>query len=119
MLSLPEIEDALERNLLELHYQPIVSLPDRGVVGLEALCRFRHPKRGLVPPREFIPAAEASGLIVPLGDRVISEVAQQTAAWRERHPGALPLGVFATCRRYSSICRTSPAGWRRYERTTV
>ena len=43
MLSLPEIEDALERNLLELHYQPIVSLPDRGVVGLEALCRFGIP----------------------------------------------------------------------------
>ena len=89
-----ELEDALEL-VLELHYQPIVSLADRRVVGLEALCRWRHPERGWVPPGEFIPVAEGSGLIVALGGHVLAEVARQAAAWRESHPSALPLGVFA------------------------
>jgi diguanylate cyclase (GGDEF)-like protein len=85
-----ELRRALDDGELRLHYQPIMDLARRRVVGVEALVRWQHPTRGLVSPAEFIPAAEATGLIVPLGRWVMREACRQTAAWlAEFGPDAL------------------------------
>ncbi|MHC6228033.1 putative bifunctional diguanylate cyclase/phosphodiesterase [Pseudomonas sp. X10] len=84
-----ELRRALRRDELELHYQPRLSLADGRIVGLEALVRWRHAERGLLPPSEFVPLAEQSGLIVPLGYWVISRALRDMQALRER--GLMPL----------------------------
>jgi diguanylate cyclase (GGDEF)-like protein len=82
---------AIEREELRVHYQPIVSLADRTIVGLEALVRWQHPIRGLVPPLAFIPLAEETGLIVPLGRWVLEAACREAAGWNEaRRRGAPP-----------------------------
>jgi diguanylate cyclase (GGDEF)-like protein/PAS domain S-box-containing protein len=81
-----ELEGALRRALsageFELAYQPIVRLDDSTVVGAEALLRWRHPARGIVAPADFIPLAEETGLIVPIGAWVLGEALQQAQTWR-------------------------------------
>ncbi|HEU4425139.1 MAG TPA: diguanylate cyclase, partial [Pilimelia sp.] len=76
-----ELRQALDNGELCLLYQPIVRLTDRRIVGVEALVRWRHPARGLVLPGTFIPAAERTGLIVPLGHWALREACRQRAAW--------------------------------------
>ena len=71
-----ELRDALDRGEFELHYQPIISLKSGRIAGLEALIRWHHPERGMVPPFEFIGAAEACGLIVPMGRRILHRAAR-------------------------------------------
>jgi len=78
-----ELRRALRRDELELHYQPRLNLEDGKIVGLEALVRWRHAERGLLPPSEFVPLAEQSGLIVPLGYWVISRALRDMQALLE------------------------------------
>jgi len=77
---------ALDRGELSVHYQPIVNLRSGQISGFEALARWHHPVRGPVPPADFIPVAEQTGLIVPLGAWVLRSAACQLAAWRNGFP---------------------------------
>jgi EAL domain-containing protein (putative c-di-GMP-specific phosphodiesterase class I) len=76
-----------------LHFQPILSLTTGRIVGFEALMRWQHPQRGLVSPAEFIPLAEETGLIVPIGWWVLEAAARQMREWQERYPGSRHLSV--------------------------
>jgi EAL domain-containing protein (putative c-di-GMP-specific phosphodiesterase class I) len=78
---------------MRLHYQPRVRLATGEVVGVEALVRWEHPERGLLSPAEFLPLAEESGLIAPLGTWVIEESCRQAARWADARTGAAPLPV--------------------------
>ena len=77
-----DLHHSLDRNEFRLHYQPIVSLVDRQVVGFEALIRWRHPQRGYVSPEEFIPLAEETGMIIPLGEWILWEVCARLKKWQ-------------------------------------
>jgi diguanylate cyclase (GGDEF)-like protein len=76
-----ELRRGLDAGELRVVYQPIVGLADRRVIGVEALVRWAHPQRGMISPAEFIPAAERTGLIVPLGRFVLRETCRQGRAW--------------------------------------
>jgi EAL domain-containing protein (putative c-di-GMP-specific phosphodiesterase class I) len=82
------LRGAEERGELELVYQPLVSLPGGETVGVEALLRWDHPGLGKVSPADFIPVAEQSGLIVPLGRWVLEQALRQAAKWEHRRAAA-------------------------------
>ncbi len=83
----PDLRAALEQRQFVLYYQPEIELATRRIVGLEALIRWRHPVRGLLTPADFIPAAERSGMILPIGDWVLSEACHQIQQWNHEHSG--------------------------------
>jgi diguanylate cyclase (GGDEF)-like protein/PAS domain S-box-containing protein len=87
-----DLRRALERKELTLAYQPIVRLEDQSIAGFEALIRWEHPRRGTIPPADFVPIAESCGLIVPIGLFVMQQAAEDLAGW-QKQIGDVPLSV--------------------------
>jgi diguanylate cyclase (GGDEF)-like protein/PAS domain S-box-containing protein len=88
-----DLRRALDRGQLRVHYQPLVSLRDSSIESIEALVHWEHPTRGLVEPAAFIPVAEESGLIAPIGEWVLHEACRQASEWHAASPDAPPLRV--------------------------
>ncbi|MEP6606302.1 MAG: GGDEF domain-containing phosphodiesterase, partial [Nitrosospira sp.] len=86
-----DLHRALEHQEFVLHYQPKINLHRNSIVGVEALIRWQHPERGLVPPSQFLPIAEDGGLILPMGRWVLREACFQAKAWRQA--GLPPIAV--------------------------
>jgi diguanylate cyclase (GGDEF)-like protein/PAS domain S-box-containing protein len=87
------LRDALRLKQLDVHYQPFVNLLTRKVVGLEALIRWRHPVHGMVPADQFIPIAEETGLIVPMGNFVLHRTFQTMSAWQRQGVKLVPVSL--------------------------
>jgi len=88
-----DLHRALERGELRVHYQPIFALSDGHITAMEALVRWEHPVKGLVSPADFIPLAEDTGLIVPIGAWVLGEACARMREWQQQFPHVPPLNV--------------------------
>jgi diguanylate cyclase (GGDEF)-like protein/PAS domain S-box-containing protein len=93
-----DLERALERGEFALLYQPIVNLATQQIAGVEALLRWHHPRRGVVGPTEFIPVAEETGLIIPLGRWVLEQACRQATAWDPGSSDRLTMSVNVSAR---------------------
>ena len=91
---------ALHRDELEVHYQPLYSIEEGRMVGVEALARWNHPDRGLLLPGQFVPLAEESGLILPIGHHVLDVACRQARRWREELGVRLVVGVNLSARQF-------------------
>lgn len=100
-----DLQRAIERDEFLLHYQPIIELVSGRVVALEALVRWEHPRRGMVSPDQFIPLAEETGLILPIGRRVLQMACAQAKAWQEAFPehAALAMAVNLSARQLQQV----------------
>jgi len=88
-----DLRRAVERSEFLLHYQPIVKLSTGEVIGFEALLRWKHPVRGIINPCQFIPLAEDTGLIIPIGQWSLQEACRQAREWQKRFPQSPPLAI--------------------------
>lgn len=94
------LRHAIEANELELHFQPLIDWPQRAVCGMEVLVRWNDPCHGMISPAEFIPVAEESGLIIPLGEWVLAHALQQNREWQQQGRPLLPLSVNLSSRQF-------------------
>jgi diguanylate cyclase (GGDEF)-like protein/PAS domain S-box-containing protein len=101
-----DLRGALDRKELLLFYQPIYEIEDGRLKGFEALVRWSHPSRGLIAPERFIPLAEESGLIVPIGRWVLQQALHQMSTWDRRHPGARGVSISVNV---STVQLTAPS----------
>ncbi len=88
-----DLRQAINQNEFILHYQPIISMKDGRIEGIEALIRWQHPVQGFIPPSEFIPTAEETGLIVEIGEWVLREACCQLTAWHKQSPSVSHLSI--------------------------
>lgn len=95
-----EMYRAIQRNEFILHYQPQYDLLSGSMVGVEALVRWNHPQRGMIPPASFIPLAEESGMIVQIGDWVLEEACRQNKAWQDAGLPHIPVSVNLSIRQF-------------------
>jgi diguanylate cyclase (GGDEF)-like protein len=100
-----DLQRAIERDEFLLHYQPIVELASGRIVALEALVRWRHPRRGMVSPTDFIPVAEETGLILPIGRLILQKACAQARIWQEKYPehADLSMGVNLSARQLQQV----------------
>jgi diguanylate cyclase (GGDEF)-like protein/PAS domain S-box-containing protein len=97
-----DLQKSVVAEEFEIHYQPIVALQAGAIVGVEALLRWRHPERGLVHPEDFVPVAEETGLILPLGRFVLHGACQEVRRWRNQGYGHLGVSVNISARQLAS-----------------
>jgi len=97
-----DLHQALERSELELYYQPKINVDSGSVAGFEALIRWIHPEKGMVPPNDFIPQAEENGLIVPIGEWVIQEACRQIKIWQEAGLGDVNVAINFSSHQFDS-----------------
>ncbi|WP_438447694.1 putative bifunctional diguanylate cyclase/phosphodiesterase [Gorillibacterium sp. sgz5001074] len=95
-----EMRRAIQRNEFQLYYQPQLDTESGTIVGMEALIRWNHPERGMISPEDFIPIAEETGLIVPIGDWVIREACKQNRAWQLSGIPPVPVSVNLSMRQF-------------------
>jgi len=98
-----QIREALEKGQFALYYQPKLELASRRVTGMEALVRWVHPDKGIISPLDFIPVAEESGLIIPLGQWVLEEACRQTQAWHQQGLSHLRVAVNLSARQFRKV----------------
>lgn len=97
------LRHALEREELQIYYQPLVSLKTGEIIGAEALLRWQHPERGLVSPDKFIPLAEETGLIIPIGEWVLHTACKQTKVWQNAGFSNLQVAINLSSRQFTQI----------------
>ncbi|MFH1879499.1 MAG: EAL domain-containing protein [Bacillota bacterium] len=96
-----DLRGALERNEFVLHYQPKVDIRSGRIIGMEALVRWQHPTKGLIPPMQFIPLAEETGLIVPIGEWVLRTACARNKSWQEQGMPPLCISVNLSARQFT------------------